>query len=257
MSERALSFGTAAAAYERFRLGYPDEVVALVLAHAVGPVRTALEIGAGTGKATRVFAAHGLRVTATEPDAGMLAELRRHVRAEVVTVQSTLEALDEVGPFDLVYAAASLHWTDADTRWQRVAGLLRPGGVFASFGGPMSLDDEVLSERARTARLPDLTDDDVPPLDGALSGAELRWPGTELADSPWFTDVAQSVVVRRPWVSADDYVGQLSTVSAYLMLAEESRREVLARVRAVLPDRVRVSADLVVHVARRTDARCG
>jgi SAM-dependent methyltransferase len=257
MSERALSFGTAAAAYERFRLGYPDEVAERVLAHAIGPVRTALEIGAGTGKATRVFAARGLRLTATEPDAEMLAELRRHVPGDVAAVRSTFEALGDVGPFDLVYAAASLHWTDAATRWQRVAELLRPGGVFASFGGPMSLDDAVLSERVRAARLPELADDDVPPPDGTPADAVLQWPGTELADSPWFTDVAQSVVVRRPLLTADDYVGQLSTVSAYLVLAEETRCEVLARVRAVLPDRVRVRADLVVHVARRTEARPG
>jgi hypothetical protein len=97
----------------------------------------------------------------------------------------------------------------------------------------------------------------VPSPDGTPRDAELQWPGTELVDSPLFTDVSQSVVVRRPWVSADDYVGQLSTVSAYLMLAEPARHEVLARVRAPLPDRVRVSADLVVHVARREAAPPG
>lgn len=65
MVERALSFGSAASAYERFRPGYPDELVDEVLASAGRPVRTALEIGAGTGKATRVFAGRGIAVTAT------------------------------------------------------------------------------------------------------------------------------------------------------------------------------------------------
>ena len=55
-----------AEAYERFRPGYPTELVDLVLAYGGRPVRTALEIGAGTGKATRVFADRGLLVTATE-----------------------------------------------------------------------------------------------------------------------------------------------------------------------------------------------
>ena len=53
---RALSFGSVAAAYERFRPGYPDALVDQVLTYAGRPVRTALEIGAGTGKATRAFA---------------------------------------------------------------------------------------------------------------------------------------------------------------------------------------------------------
>jgi hypothetical protein len=57
---RALSFGSVASAYERYRPGYPDAVVDQVLASAGGPVRTALEIGAGTGKATRVFAGRGV-----------------------------------------------------------------------------------------------------------------------------------------------------------------------------------------------------
>ena len=74
MTERALTFGSVATDYERYRPGYPDDVVAEVLAYAGRPVTTALEIGAGTGKATRVFAGHGVRVTATDPDAAMLAE---------------------------------------------------------------------------------------------------------------------------------------------------------------------------------------
>ena len=56
MVERALSFGAVASAYERYRPGYPDELVDEVLAYAGRPVRTALEVGAGTGKATRAFA---------------------------------------------------------------------------------------------------------------------------------------------------------------------------------------------------------
>ncbi|MGW1675046.1 hypothetical protein [Streptomyces sp. NPDC002324] len=56
MSGRALSFGVVAEAYERFRPGYPVELFDMVMAYAGHPVRTALEIGAGTGKATRLFA---------------------------------------------------------------------------------------------------------------------------------------------------------------------------------------------------------
>lgn len=81
MTARALTFGSVAAAYECYRPGHPDALVAEVLAYAGRPVATALEIGAGTGKATRVFAAYGVQVTATEPDAAMLAELRNRYPA--------------------------------------------------------------------------------------------------------------------------------------------------------------------------------
>ncbi|MBO0871565.1 MAG: SAM-dependent methyltransferase, partial [Micromonosporaceae bacterium] len=60
VSDRALSFGAVAEAYERFRPAYPVELVDTVLRYATRPVRTALEIGAGTGKATRLFAQRGI-----------------------------------------------------------------------------------------------------------------------------------------------------------------------------------------------------
>ncbi|MEV0354984.1 hypothetical protein AB0H71_02875 [Nocardia sp. NPDC050697] len=53
---RALGFGAVARAYDRFRPGDQPALADLVLAHAGRPVRTALEIGAGTGTATRLFA---------------------------------------------------------------------------------------------------------------------------------------------------------------------------------------------------------
>src|SRR5260370_29564271 len=93
MSNRALRFGVMAEAYERFRPGYPVELFDTVMTYAGHPVRTALEIGAGTGKATRLFARRGITVTATEPDAAMLAELRKHVPANVSTVRAAFEDL--------------------------------------------------------------------------------------------------------------------------------------------------------------------
>ena len=62
MPGRALGFGMVAEAYERFRPGYPAELFDVVMTYAGRPVRTALEIGAGTGKATRLFAQRGIAV---------------------------------------------------------------------------------------------------------------------------------------------------------------------------------------------------
>jgi hypothetical protein len=53
VSSRALSFGVMAEAYERFLPGYPVELFDMVMTYADQPVRTALEIGAGTGSSSR------------------------------------------------------------------------------------------------------------------------------------------------------------------------------------------------------------
>ena len=250
MAQRARSFGAVAAAYERFRPGYPDELVDEVLAYAGRPVRTALEVGAGTGKAIRVFARRGIAVTATDPDAAMLAELRRHVPGSVTTVQAAFEELPVGRSYDLVFAAASFHWTRAEGRWERVAALLVPGGVFASFGGQVRPADAEVERAVRAARSPYLADDEVPSPDGTPGDSTMQWPGSELTRTDLFTDVDQSVLERRLTASAEEYVGHLSTVSAYLELPEPVREEAFGRILETLPAYVALVADLTLHLAR-------
>jgi SAM-dependent methyltransferase len=251
MSGRALSFGAVAEAYERFRPGYPVELFDMVMRYAGQPVLTALEIGAGTGKATRLFAQLGVTVTATEPDGAMLAELRKHVPASVKIVQSAFEYLTPAESYGLVYSAAALHWTNPEGRWSRMAALLEPGGVFASFGGPIELADPAVAEAVRAARTPFLESDDVPSPDGTPPGQEMQWPGTELRRSEWFADVQQLVIDRRLTMSARDYLGHLSTVSAYLELPASEREQVFSQIMQVLPETVDIAADITVHLARR------
>jgi SAM-dependent methyltransferase len=251
MPDRALSFGAVAAAYERFRPGYPAALVDTVMAYASRPVRSALEIGAGTGKATRLFAQAGIAVTATEPDPAMLAELRMHVPATVNTVQAGLEDLRLDETYGLVYAAAALHWTDPVGRWSRVAALLEPGGVFASFGGPIRLADPDVAAAVHAARAPFLDSDDVVFPHDTPVGHPMQWPGSELQRAEWFTDVQESVIERRVSMSAGDYVGHLSTISAYLQLPTSDQGQVYGRIMQVLPDSVEVVADITAHLARR------
>lgn len=251
MSGRALSFGVVAEAYERFRPGYPVELFDMVMAYVGHPVQTALEIGAGTGKATRLFAQRGVMVTATDPDGSMLAELRKHVPANVRTVQAAFEDLRPGERCGLVYAAAALHWTKPEGRWSRMAALLEPGGVFASCGGPFRLADPAVEEAVRTARAPFLESDEIPSPDGTPPDHAMQWPGTELQRSEWFSGVQQSVIERRVTMSARDYVGHLSTISAYLVLPTARREQVFSQIMQVLPESVETTANITVHLARR------
>ena len=252
MSSRALSFGVMAEAYERFRPGYPAVLFDTVMTYAGQPVQTALEIGAGTGKATRLFADRGISVTATDPDEAMLAELHKHVPANVTTVHAAFEDLRPDESYQLVYVAAALHWTEPEGRWPRMAALLEPDGVFASFGGPVQLADPAVAEAVRVARAPFLESDDVPSPDGTQPGRDMQWPGTELQRSEWFTDVRQFVIERRLTMTAREYVGHLSTVSAYLALPTSQREQAFSQIIQVLPEAVEIAADITVHLARRS-----
>jgi hypothetical protein len=52
-------------------------------------------------------------------------------------------------------------------------------------------------------------------------------------------------------MSAGDYVGHLSTISAYLQLPTLDQGQVYGRIMQVLPDSVEIVADTTVHLARR------
>jgi SAM-dependent methyltransferase len=251
VTSRALSFGAIAETYERFRLGYPLEVVDRITAYADRPVATALEIGAGTGKATRVFAQRGILVTATEPDSEMVEELRKHVPESVSVVRAAFEDVRLDATYALVYAAASFHWTRPEGRWERLTALLEPGGVFASFGGPPELADPSVRLAMRSARMPFLKNDDVTAADGTQLGDHRRWPGSELVACGQFVDIQRSVIERGFTMSVRDYVGELSTTSAHLQLSTSDRDSVARRLLAALPAVVEINADITIHLARR------
>jgi SAM-dependent methyltransferase len=246
---RGLTFGLAAESYERYRPGYPDEVVDRTLAFAGGSVSTAVEVGAGTGKATHAFASRGVAVTALEPDPDMCAVLRRETTGlDVTPVESSFEDFGSPRTFDLLFSAASWHWTDPVTRWDRTARLVPAGGTVALFGAPLRIADDGVREAVDEVRRPLVPDEDE--LGGPASG-DLWWPGTELLESAQFTDVRQEVVPRSITVAAGEYAGYLSTVSAYLQVPVRIREQVLRAIVKVLPPQVRLDAAVRLHLARR------
>lgn len=230
--------GTAAESYERYRPGYPDEVVDRTLAYAGRQVTSAVEIGACTGKAARAFASRGVYVTALESDPDMLAVLRREsVGMQVEPVASSLADYD--GPAtELVYAAASWHHADPQDRCRRAADLLVDRGVVAVFGGLMSLADREVREKVEEARLPVLGDD-------------VGQTGHELAGSELFDDVEEHRFAREVVLPQREYVGYLSTVSDYVHLRRDQRQDVLRRIADVLPAQVRLELTVRLHLARR------
>src|ERR1019366_5074522 len=72
---RASSFGDDAEQYDRVRPPYPSALIdELMTDHPT----TVLDVGCGTGIASRLFAARGCDVSGLEPDQRMAAVARRH-----------------------------------------------------------------------------------------------------------------------------------------------------------------------------------
>ncbi|MFI0356409.1 class I SAM-dependent methyltransferase [Actinomadura sp. 9N407] len=126
----AESFGADAQRYDQARPGYPEALVARIVAGSPGP--DVLDVGCGTGIAARRFQAAGCAVLGIEPDARMADVARaRDLRVEV----ATFEAWQPAGRmYDAVIAAQSWHWVDPVAGAVKAAHVLRPGGRLAIFG---------------------------------------------------------------------------------------------------------------------------
>lgn len=119
------------------------------------PVRSILDLGAGTGTGTFALLQHfpSAHAVAVDGSADMLERLR--LRAEqlglsdrVVTVHADLdEAVPVLDPVDLAWASASLHHlADPDRALAQVVSAIRPGGLLAVVeltGFPRFLTDDM------------------------------------------------------------------------------------------------------------------
>jgi len=143
--EPSRSFDRAAIEYERARPGYPAGVLDVL---PLGPQAEVLDLGAGTGKLTRVLVGRYDRVLAVEPLDGM-----RGILEAVVPAAESLAGTAESIPLadasvDAVFAAQAFHWFANDQAIAEIARVLRPGGILCLIWNE-SVDPSPLPEAYR------------------------------------------------------------------------------------------------------------
>lgn len=128
--EMATSFGAQAGDYEAGRPDYPFEAVAWMLERMPAGSRRVADVGAGTGKLTRVLAkAPDAEVVAVDPDPEMLATLRGAV-AGVPTFRGSAERLPlPDASVDAVVLGQAWHWVEPIAASAEIARAVRSGGV--------------------------------------------------------------------------------------------------------------------------------
>jgi SAM-dependent methyltransferase len=116
--------------YVSGRPGYPPEVGAwLRETPALGPGRTALEVGAGTGKFLPRLVETGARVIALEPMDAMRATLAAR-NPDVTAIAGTAQAIPlPDASIDAVLCAQSFHWFATPAALAEMRRVLRIGGT--------------------------------------------------------------------------------------------------------------------------------
>jgi SAM-dependent methyltransferase len=222
----ASSFGSVAEDYDLGRPAYPRDSVTWAFGRK--PL-TMLDIGAGTGKLTRVLAEVGHRVTAVEPLPTMTAVLETRL-FNVATVTARAERL----PFDsesfcALAVGQAFHWFDYDTALTEMARVTRPGAMLALFWNVYAGDADWVEYPRRVP---------VKPLNALKH--HWAWRDLEHYSEPW----------QYP-VTTDSLLAFARSHSSVAALSNRKRRAYTAKVIG----QVSVTADagplpLVTHVWR-------
>jgi len=127
-----LSFDLAAEIYDEIRPGYPAALFDYLF-ELLPPGPKILEVGPGTGQATRDLLRRGAVVHAIEIGGAMAARLRANLPADELHV--TIGDFERVGiadrSMDAVFSATAYHWVTPVAQLDRPATILRRGGIIA------------------------------------------------------------------------------------------------------------------------------
>ena len=244
-SARNTVFGEVADLYDAVRRDYPAELVSEVLGYADLGDRGAVEIGAGTGKATVAFAERGVPIVCVEPDPRMAELLRRKTAAYpgVRIEQAGFESWERGGrTFGLLFAATAWHWVPQEVRWDRAYDALAPGGAVALFWNHHGvMDPEMHAGLAEIDARYDLTftphtmagwnmSDTIEPPDGD----ESVWSSQEALMRGRFTDLRDLRFKTPVHYPTQRYIDYLTSISAYRIMSTEARTAVQTEVAALL-----------------------
>jgi SAM-dependent methyltransferase len=216
----AVGFASAADVYERARPSYPQDAIDWLAAQTgLGPGRTVVDLGAGTGKLTRLLLPTGARVVAVEP----IPEMRAHIDdAEVLDGTAEAIPLPDASA-DVVTVAQAFHWFDHERALPEIHRVLRSKGSLVIVWNMRDLDDPV--QRG--------VEDLLGPMRREVPGQILGAWREPLARSTLFGPATLGAFTYEQQFTTDDLCDRVASTSFVAALPPVDREELLVRVRAL------------------------
>jgi SAM-dependent methyltransferase len=234
--QRRDTFLANAADYDAARPEYPDELIdAAVSLSGLGAGALLLEVGCGTGQATRAFARRGFRVVALDRSPAMVQFARASLR-DYPAVQIRCQDFEQLAPaqsFDALVFAASYHWLDSDSRVARCASHLNAHGslIFLRHTHP-------LPYTGFFQRVQRVYEQFVPewPTPSARNPSEDQIVSVlgELESSVFFRSVERRSVAWTRSYSTAEYLRLLGTYSDHAALAADRRDALLGAIGSLI-----------------------
>jgi len=234
--------------YDKHRPTYIDELYCFVLNYSsFSEGKAAIEVGCGTGQATKPFLETGAKVTAFELGAD-LADFTRNKFAGYqnldVINQDFMNYTTDDCSVDLIYSATAFHWvSDANTGlpgYRHAYQMLKPGGTLAVWwnnprasGQNLELEQEIQEVYRKYA--PSLAD-----TAGRKTAQHERWFVTRcvnlqrLLHSNGFCDVKFELYYDWRNLTPENYIGLLHTYSDHMALSDKERIPLFDNIQAII-----------------------
>lgn len=123
--------------YDRYRPTYPEELFCDIINYSsINEKSNSIEIGIGTGQATKSILQTGCRVTAIELGDKLSNFVRNKYRKYSnfnVTNADFMTLPLKPNSYDLVYCATAFHWLPLEEGYRKVHDILKYGGTIALF----------------------------------------------------------------------------------------------------------------------------
>lgn len=218
--ELRLKFNEDVENYDKVRPSYPAELFGDIIAYSgINENSNILEIGIGTGQATRPFLELGCSVTAVELGSNLAeyskAKFSDFNNLHIINGDFIKTDLPN-GYYDLVFCATAFHWLPAEEAYNKIKNILKPGGTIALFWNhpfPNREDDEVnmaskrIYDKYRPANKPitEFSEKDLEKYENAIKNFN-------------FSNIESKLYKRTRTLSTDEYISLLNTYSDHRAL---------------------------------------
>lgn len=219
-----VTFNSAASLYEEMRPSYPNELINDVVALSQIPNNGhILEVGCGTGKATKLFAAQGYNMICLDIGPDLLAVAQEQLKS-LSNVSFTLSAFEDWQSnqtFDLVVSATAFHWISPNVRFIKAWDVLTPQGALATFNNHHTKKNEGFFSEVQSI----YDQHYIRPNRPRLVSSDAPEPGIDKFQDP----------IRRtyPWnqtYTTEQYIKLLRTYSDHIAQPENNQKRLFENI---------------------------
>ena len=143
------SFNHMADYYDDYRPDYPEELITTIVNRAnLNTESRVLEIGAGSGKATALFADFGFEMLCIEPGTDFAGKGKERFKDKKIKyIVSTFEDYAEPPEyFDAIISAQAFHWVSQPVGYEKCSKALKKGGYLAPFWNMNLFRDDIFDK---------------------------------------------------------------------------------------------------------------